>query len=309
MHIIKKNAKEGKMSTLVIMAAGLGSRFGGLKQLVEVDKYEHVIFDYSVFDAIRAGFSRVVFIIKPEMEEDFKKLVSKREKRWGIMVDYVFQEAWIYGITPSLIGRKKPWGTAHAVACLENAVDTPFALINADDFYGYSAFKEMHSFLSGKENCFAMVGYRLKNTLSPNGSVSRGICEVKEGLLVGIREVGEIVDHGGKILSLSENSILDPSLFVSMNFWGFTPEIITECKSYISSQLRGLSVAELITNEFYLPDVVGRLVKEGRATVRLMTTDDHWLGLTYTEDLPLVREKIGVLLSSGEYPEDFACYP
>ncbi len=295
-----------KKATLVIMAAGMGSRFGGLKQIESVDRQGHILIDYSVYDAIRAGFSRVVFVIKKEIEADFKKIISPRIKKWGIEVDFVFQEldALPKGIAPPE-GRKKPWGTAHAIACLDGAVISPFAVINADDYYGPSAFKLIYNFLMSDTHDCAMIGYRLKNTLSENGGVSRGVCRVENGYLTEICEVGGIRERDGIIASEGQGTPakLDGESIVSMNFWGFRPEMIRLCQQYFVDFLSENSQKSLNVCEFYIPSVVSRLISEGEGRVKVIESNDRWYGITYREDRERLSAALRRLMNDGVYPE------
>ncbi len=289
--------------TIVIMAAGLGSRFGGIKQMESVDTYGHTLIDYAVYDAIRAGFHRVVFVIKKSIEDDFKSLVLSRIENMEIETDCVYQEldSLPYGFsTPA--GRKKPWGTAHAVCALRGKIDTPFALINADDFYGAEAYIKMAGFLAKGNGENAMVGYRLKNTLSENGGVSRGICRVESGHLSGISEVAGIREREGVIISAG-GARLDPDATVSMNFWGFTPEIIDECERgfihFISQESNACSLGE----ECYLTDVISNALKEKRMKIRVLKNESKWCGITYREDKEGIVKRLDELVMQGVYPK------
>lgn len=294
-----------KEATLVIMAAGMGSRFGGLKQIESVDRQGHILIDYSVYDAIRAGFRSVVFIIKKEIEADFKKIISPRIKKWGIKVSYVFQEidSLPEGFTPP-DGRKKPWGTAHAIACLDGAITTPFAVINADDYYGPSAFKSINDFLMGDTCDCAMVGYRLKNTLSENGGVSRGVCRVENGYLTEICEICDIRECDSIIVSEGQGAPikLDGESVVSMNLWGFRPEIIRLCNQYFVNFLNENSQKSLNVCEFYITSVVSRLISEGEVRVKVIESNDRWYGITYREDREGLSTALHRLVNDGAYP-------
>ncbi len=268
-------------ATLVVMAAGMGSRFGGVKQLEPVGAHGEVLLDYSVFDAIRAGFDKVVFIIKKEIEEDFKSLVGDRIAR-HVEVSYIFQEKPDH--------RKKPYGTGEAILCTESVVDTPFAVINADDFYGADAFRKIRQGLENKDE-YAMVGYRLANTLSENGSVSRGVCDIKDGYMVNITEQ----------TAITKDTDLDPDTVVSMNMWGLQPDIFPELKKQFADFL---ATANIEKDEFYIPLVIGRMVKEGKKTVRVYPTSSVWYGMTYREDKKIVTDAIAKMIADGEYPEE-----
>lgn len=278
--------------TLVIMAAGLGSRFGagaGQKQVTPVDEAGHLIIDYSIYDAIRAGFKRVVFVIKPESEKLFHDAIGSRVSPY-IEVAYAHQT--LNDFLPAGFripeGREKPWGTGHAVLCAKEQVTTPFAVINADDFYGAHAFGTIGEYLQkGGDTC--MVGYRLGNTLTENGTVSRGVCEVEDGYLKGVCE------H----TALDKNSPISMDATVSMNLWGFRPEIFGE----IEQQFKGFldNVTDKKKQEFYIPTVVDTIIKRDGAKVRVLPTDERWYGVTYKEDTESVREAIAKMTKAGLY--------
>ena len=291
--------------TLVIMAAGMGARFGGLKQIEPVDSSGHILIDYSVHYAIRAGFDRVVFIIRRDIEQDFKKITSSRIAKWGIDVDYAFQE-----ITDLPFpfrcpkGRKKPWGTAHAVASLDGLVDAPFALINADDYYGPTAFLRMSEFLLNRSDRLAMVAYRLKNTLSKNGSVSRGLCSVSGNRLVNMREVSGIRREGDSIIS-DTDLILDPDQWVSMNFWGFTPDVIKKCKSGFYAFLKSNLSENPLRCEYYITDVIADLVTSDGVEIEVMESYDRWYGVTHRADKAEILAELDTFIKEGRYPDVF----
>ncbi len=291
--------------SLVIMAAGLGSRFGGLKQTADIDGRGHRLMDYSVFDGVQAGFRHIVFIINRNIERDFRLVSDKYPEKYGITVDYAFQET---DRLPSRFscprGRTKPWGTAHAVACLKDKVNTPFALINADDLYGRGAYVKMAEHLREGKSENAMIGYRLRNTLSKSGGVSRGICNVKSGSLLDITETYGIIEQGGEIKS-DDGRILDGESIVSMNFWGFAPEIISECESRFSSFLKENVTKDLQKCEFCLPTVVSQLIREQKAAVSVLDCDCVWQGMTYREDISELSALLAKLVKRGEYPENF----
>ncbi len=276
-------------TTLLVMAAGMGSRFGGLKQIAPMGKNGEIILDFSVYDAIKAGFNKAVFIIKKEIEHDFREAAGKRIEKM-IDTEYVFQQ--IDSSLPSGFavpeGRTKPWGTGHAVLCAKTAVKTPFAAINADDYYGRNSLKLVHSALvGGSEIC--MAGFRLGNTLTENGTVSRGICEIENGLLKSVTE------H----TSLDKNSGFDLNTVVSMNMWGFKPTIFDELETRFESFLKNLSNPE--KEEFFLPFVVDDLIKNKGQKVDAYISDDKWYGVTYKEDTPSVREALQKLMEEGYY--------
>ena len=298
-----------KEPVLVIMAAGMGSRFGGLKQITSVDDEGHKIIDFSLYDARRAGFKKVVFIIKHQIEEDFKAAVGSRTEKY-FDVRYVFQEL---DRLPSGYfvpeGRVKPWGTAHAIACAKEAIDGPFAVINSDDYYGAHALETVCNYLkedrAASDHC--MVGYLLKNTVTENGYVSRGVCKEKDGLLKDITERTHIekrgddaayTEDGGKTwFSLSGESI------VSMNLWGFQQEILSEFTGRFKAFLDENLPVNPLKCEYYLPSVADAQIKEGLGTIRVLTTEDKWHGVTYAEDLADVQAAMAKLKKKGLYPE------
>ena len=298
---------------LVVLAAGMGSRYGGLKQIDKVDDEGHIIIDFSIYDAIKAGFKDITFIIKHEIESDFREVMDSHLAGKGVNVKYVFQEL---DMLPEGFSvpecRKKPWGTAHAIACCRGVVNGPFAVINADDYYGQNAFFEIYEFLKnipddGKYH-FAMVGYKIKNTVTKEGTVSRGVCEIDEaGYLSDITERTKVgIDDGGIYYYDGEQRVsLDGETVVSMNLWGLTPDYIDECavrfEKFLSENLE--------TNpekcEFYMPLVISDLVREGKADVKVLSNKDRWYGVTYKEDKPGVVEAFKQLKAEGKYPENF----
>ncbi len=298
-------------TTLVIMAAGIGSRYGGgIKQLEKVGPSGEIIMDYSIYDAIEAGFNKVVFIIRHDLEKDFKEIIGSRIEK-QIEVEYVYQELdkLPEGFTKPE-DRTKPWGTGQAVLCCKGVVNEPFAVINADDYYGKEAFVKVQDFLSkvdtnDKENEFCMAGFVLGNTLSDNGIVTRGVCKVDEsGYLsrveetFGIERQGDIAvgkDGSGNPVTME----LDSS--VSMNMWGFTPNFLQELEAGFRTFLKGLDGNNL-KEEYLLPSVVGKMVAEGRAKVKVLRTNDKWFGVTYKEDKQLVIDSIQELIAQGKYP-------
>ena len=274
----------------------MGSRYGGLKQMDPVGPSGETVLDYAVFDALRAGFGRVVFVIRREFEEAFRSAVTAKYAG-RIAVGFVFQST---GDLPAgsqvPTGREKPWGTGHAVWCARGVINGPFAVINADDFYGAAAFTRLAAFLGGAEGGrFAIVGFRLGNTLSENGAVSRGVCREQGGRLVSIVEETQITRADvGPGLRFSGHEV------VSMNFWGFTPALFEELDAGLRSFLaqRGADPK----SEFYLPSAVSDLISRGRATVEVLSSDDTWFGVTYREDRPHVAAAIASLVRSGAYP-------
>lgn len=293
--------------TLLILAAGMGSRFGGLKQVEPVGPNGEAIIDYTIFDAIRAGFGKVVFIIRESFADAFKEKFDKKLEG-KIEVDYVFQELDMLPkgfLLPE--GREKPWGTAHAILVAKDAVKEPFCALNADDFYGKNAYKVMADFLTSSTNHseYAMVGYQLKNTLSDHGSVSRGICEVDaDNNLQKIVETTKIFKKGEVAYSVEEDGSEKPLTGdenASMNIWGFKPSIFpTLEKRFVDFLKTEISKPK---SEMYIPSVVFDMISDGDASVKVLEADSPWFGVTYKEDKPLVVGKIRSLIDAGEYPE------
>lgn len=294
--------------SLVVMAAGMGSRFGGLKQITPVDEDGHMIIDFSLYDAYRAGFRKVIFIIKKAIEEDFKARIGRRMERY-FDVTYVYQELDKlpegYAVPE---GRVKPWGTGHAIACLTGVTDGPFAVVNSDDFYGAEPYRVIYDFLQQDlpANCYAMVSFPLRNTLSENGSVSRGVCDVEDGLLKRVTERTKIVRKGSDAAFTEDGETwteLAGDTPVSMNFWGFRRGILDR----LTADFPAFLDAELPKNplkcEFALPTVADRQLREGGATVRVLNTTGKWFGVTYPEDLPAVKQAIRAFQEQGEYPK------
>lgn len=293
--------------TVVVMAAGIGSRYGGLKQLEPVGPSGETVLDYSVYDAVRSGFVRVVFIIRRDFEPAFRERIGRRVERVADTA-YVFQS--LDQLPPGFRvpeGRAKPWGTAQAILACREAVTTPFLAINADDYYGRTAFEAMAAHLAAGGDDFAMVGYRLSETLSEHGTVARGVCDVTaEGYLVKIRELLRIRRFADGI-KFTEDDVewrpLDPASWVSMNFWGFTPALFPELEARFPRFLRD-NAANILKAEFLIPEVVGELVKEGRARVRVLPTRERWFGVTYPSDRPAFEAAIRERVLSGAYPRD-----
>ncbi len=296
-------------TTLVVMAAGMGSRFGGIKQLEPVGPSGEIIIDYSVFDAIKAGFSKVVFIIRKDIEKDFKDVVGDRLKG-HIDIEYVYQDVNHiprgYSVPEE---RTKPWGTGQAILSCKDIVKEPFLVINADDFYGYKAFKMVNEYLknasseNGKYD-FCMAGFVLGNTLSDNGTVTRGVCKVENDELIDIVETSNIekTSIGARATNKEGDWFdIDINSKVSMNCWGFTPEIFNELeerfRTFFQTSKENLSKAE-----YLVPSVVDELIKEGKCSVKVLNTEDKWFGVTYKEDKETVVNAIKKMIEDGKYP-------
>ena len=294
--------------TLFVLAAGMGSRYGGLKQLDGVGPNDETIMDYSIYDAIRGGFGKVVFVIRKDFEDDFRKIIlSKYENH--IPVETVFQSL---DIIPEGFqipeGRTKPWGTNHAVMMGKGVINEPFAVINADDFYGRDSFAALGKELVqtfGKQNEYCMVGFRIGNTLSESGSVARGVCETNpEGFLTACVERTSVERIDGDIQFIDENGnkvVLDENTPVSMNMWGFTPDYFDYSEACFKKFLQR-NVGNL-KSEFFIPLMINELVTTNQASVKVLDTTSKWFGVTYKEDRPGVVEKIQALITAGEYPE------
>lgn len=298
--------------TLVVMAAGMGSRYGGLKQIDPIDSQGNLIIDFSIYDALKAGFEKIVFVIKHEIEKDFKKSIGDRMSKLA-EVEYVYQELDKlpagYEIPE---GRVKPWGTAHAILCCKDVIDGPFAVINSDDYYGPKAYKTLYEHLmrTDKDDKFgiALVGYKLYNTLTDKGSVARGICRVQNGKLMEINERTQIemdgenaryTEDGGKTYApLSGDSI------ASMNMWGYNREFIDELEKRFPKFLDKALKENPLKGEFFLPVTVDDMLRDGIASVDVLTTPDKWYGVTYADDKPAVMAGIRSLKDSGLYPEE-----
>lgn len=301
-----------KKPVLVIMAAGMGSRYGGLKQMDPVDENGHIIMDFSIYDAIRAGFEKVVFIIKKENEALFKECVGDRVAK-KMQVEYVFQD--LHNLPEGYIvpeGREKPWGTGHAVLSCLSAVDGPFAVINADDYYGREAFQIIYDFLTTHQDDekyqYTMVGYYLKNTLTENGHVARGVCIAdEEGKLTGITERTRIEKHAdGPAYTEDDGETwtkLPEDTIVSMNMWGFTSGVLQELNNRFARFLEENLRKNPLKCEYFLPFVVDELLKENKAEVTVLKSPDRWYGVTYKEDKPVVIEAIKNMRSAGLYPQ------
>lgn len=293
-------------TTLLIMAAGIGSRFGeGIKQLEPVDSNNHIIMDYSIHDAIEAGFNEVIFIIRKDIEKEFKKVIGNRITdtcaKYNVTVDYAFQDINdIPGILPE--GRTKPWGTGQAVLSAKNIIDSPFVVINADDYYGKEAFKAVHEFLvNGGKSC--MAGFVLKNTLSDNGSVTRGICKMdSDNNLTEIIETKNIIktDYG----AVADDQVLDIDSLVSMNMWGLTPDFLDILEEGFKEFFDKEVCQNPLKSEYLIPVFIGQLLEQGKMNVKVLRTDDTWYGMTYKEDVITVKERFNEMLESNYYSEE-----
>lgn len=306
-------------TTLLIMAAGIGSRFGtGIKQLAKVDSHSHIIMDYSIHDAIEAGFNKIIFIIRRDIEEEFKFVIGDRIERTcaenNVEVEYAYQSLSsipeLNETTKERIkDRTKPWGTGQAVLAAKDLISTPFAVINADDYYGKEAYRAMHDWLceSHEPTAYAMAGFILKNTLSDNGGVTRGVCKVEDGHthVTDVVETKNIVKVNGG--AEADGKSLDPESFVSMNFWGF-PGNPPEFLKVLEEGFVEFFETEVPTNpmkaEYLLPTIIGGMLRKGLCTVRALPTNDTWYGMTYKEDVAAVQEAFAELLKEGKYRED-----
>lgn len=294
--------------TLLVLAAGMGSRYGSLKQIDPVGPSGETIIDYSIYDAARAGFGKVVFIIRKSFEQDFKDIFISKLQPY-IPVEYVFQE--IENVPQGVSfspERIKPWGTAHAVLMAKDVIHEPFAVINGDDFYGADAFKTMADYLNsltaGQQTNYALVGYKVGNTMSENGTVSRGVClENADENLVSVTERTNIQYVDGGIAYQEADGIsvfLDPETPVSMNFWGFTPEYFKQTESMFIDFVKENS--DSLKAEFYIPTAIDKLINSSAASVKVLRSSAKWFGVTYKEDKPLVIEKLAQLIKASVYP-------
>ena len=300
-----------KKTQLVIMAAGLGSRYGGLKQMDPVDPQGQFIIDYSIYDALRAGFDEIICIVKPENEALFRETVGSRV---GSKAKLIFAHQ-----RPDVLpegfsipeGRVKPWGTAHAVLCAKPLIDSPFCVINADDFYGASAFQTIHDFLiaehTGRE--YAMVGYRVENTLTENGHVARGVCAMDESgkYLTGIVEHTHIEPRQGCAAFTEDDgktfTFLPAGTIVSMNLWGFTTDVLDEIEGRFPAFLAENLPKNPLKCEYFLPLIPNQLINEGKVRVQVLPTHEKWYGITYHEDMPKVKAAIAAMKQAGLYPD------
>ena len=293
-------------TTLLIMAAGIGSRFGtGIKQLEPVDDAGHIIMDYSIHDAIEAGFNHIVFIIRKDIEEEFKEVIGNRIakicEKYDVTVDYAFQDINdIPGTLPE--GRTKPWGTGQAVLAAKNILDTPFIVINADDYYGKEGFKAVHEYLvNGGKSC--MAGFVLKNTLSDNGGVTRGICKMDtENNLTEVVETGNIIktENGAE----ADGVIIDTDSLVSMNMWGLTSDFLEVLEEGFKEFFEKEVVKNPLKAEYLIPTFIGELLEQGKISVKVLRSNDTWYGMTYKEDVVFVKESFNKMLEDGVYKAD-----
>lgn len=301
--------------SLVIMAAGIGSRYGGgIKQLATVDSQRHIIMDYSIHDAIKAGFTKIIFVIRRDIEAEFRSVIGNRIeeicRRHQVTVCYAFQSSDDLPEGFSLPeGRTKPWGTGHAVLAAKKFIDEPFVVINADDYYGQEAYRRLADFLesSHKDTDFAMAGFVLKNTLSESGGVTRGLCTVDDtGYLRHIEETPHIERRllaDGSVSAVAEGRTLDADGYVSMNMWGLTPAFLTMLEEGFVRFLSTAAVEQPTRAEYLLPIFIGELLKQEAVTVKVLPTGDQWFGVTYLEDKKLVEESFAQLLREGRYTQ------
>ena len=293
---------------LVIMAAGLGSRYGGLKQIASVDAQDHLLIDYSIYDAVRAGFGKVVCIIKPELEKDFDERITNR-LRSSVTIEYAYQTLDRlpdgFAVPP---GRVKPWGTAHAVLCAKDQIDAPFCVINADDFYGRTAFESIVRFLDENTTDHAMVGYRIENTLTENGSVARGVCCVdKNGMLKSVTERTHIEPRENGAAFLNDDgeafTFVPSGTHVSMNMWGFQASMLQEIENRFAPWLECSLPVNPLKCEYFLPLIPNQLLMEEKATIHVLPTEEKWYGVTYANDMPRVQAALLQMRQNGWYPK------
>lgn len=297
-------------ATLVIMAAGMGTRFGGgIKQLAPVGPDGEIIMDYSIHDALEAGFDRIVFVIRRDLEKAFREAIGGRiEKKAEVAYAYQEVDDIPEKYREKFAGRTKPWGTGQAILCCKDLVDSPFLVINADDYYGKEAYRKAYSYLTSRKNTdriqICMISFVLKNTLSENGGVTRGICRVDEdGMLAGITETHDIRKEGNRAVCAEEGSekSLDLDSPVSMNMWGLTPEFFGVLEREFDSFLAQAEPGDMKA-EYLLPVLIGRLLTEGKISVKVLRSEDEWFGVTYKEDQQLVVEAVNRLIEDGAYP-------
>ena len=294
-------------TSLVVLAAGLGSRFGGLKQMAPIGPNQEAILEFSAYDAIQAGFQQIVFIIRKEMEADFKELIGDKIAK-HIEVKYVFQS--LDSVLPEGYvrdeNRSKPWGTGHAMLCVKDVVDGPFAIINADDFYGRGSYQLVHDYLLTHQENPVLIGYTLENTITENGSVTRGICEAKDGILQSVKERRQIeyVEDG---IAYFENDVwtkVDGKSLVSMNMWGFYPSIFEKLEKGFIQFLNEKVPLDPLKSEFLIPIFIDDMISKKAIQVQLLGSEEKWFGVTYQEDRPKVKEGISAYVEAGLYPTD-----
>lgn len=293
---------------LVILAAGIGSRYGGMKQIDGVGNHGEPIIEFSIYDAHQAGFEKVILIIKKEHEDLFRKCLTDRVEK-EMEVEFVYQD--MMDVPEGVLvpeERTKPWGTTHALWECRNQIHGPFAIINADDFYGKNAYKTIYDFLSSevKDDYYATVGWQCKNTLTDHGAVTRAVCQTsEEGNLTSIVEVQKIAKEDGKAVIEEDDKreVLPDDTLVGMNFWGFTPKIFGEVEPVFADYLKQSLKENPLKCEHVIPTAIGELVKRGTCQVKVLSSQDEWFGVTYQEDRPLVIEKIQELKDKGQYPE------
>ena len=304
-------------TSLVIMAAGIGSRFGrGIKQLAPVGRNGEIIMDYSIHDAIEAGFNKIIFIIRKDIEDAFKEAIGDRIEKicdsLGVEIAYAYQEL---GNLPEGVelpaDRTKPWGTGQAVLACKDVLHEPFAVINADDYYGKEAFVKLHDFLEGytpeKADEYCMAGFILKNTLSENGAVTRGVCETNaEEYLTAVHETSNIVKtaDGAAVDNDGEKTAIDPESYVSMNMWGLTPEFVQILDDGFKEFFETMGDKDVLKAEYLLPIYIDELLQAGKVSVKVLDSHDKWFGVTYKEDKDYVVESFGKLIDAGVYAED-----
>jgi len=313
----KERIKMTKKPTLIIMAAGMGSRYGGLKQVDKITDAGEIILDFSLYDAMMAGFDKVIFVIREEHRDIFRELVDERAGRF-MEIAYAYQD--LHDIPEGFEipeGRQKPWGTSHAVLACRDLIDGPFAVINADDYYGAGGFVSVYDYLTARAGetraeqdalPFCMAGYKLANTITENGHVARGVCEMDEnGYLKTITERTKIQRQPEGICYTEDDGaswhVLEEDTLVSMNFWGFTEEMIGELKAGISRFFEEEVPQNPMKSEYLLPRVVDKLIKSGKATVKVLPCRDKWCGVTYKEDWQSVHDELQAKKDKGEYPE------
>lgn len=296
-----------KKTSLVVLAAGMGSRYGGLKQIDKIGPNGEIILELSIYDAIKAGFDEVIFIIKHAIEKEFKEVLGDKISK-QVPVKYVYQDLDKLPEGCEIPeGREKPWGTGHALLCCEDVIENPFCVINSDDYYGQEAFAKMHDFLvnNTEERKYAMVAYKLSNTISENGSVSRGVCNVKDGKLESVDELTCIEKRGDVIEYKDDKDVwhqLADDDKVSLNFWGFNPVFIQDMKEDFVEFFKNEVPSNPLKSEFFIPKEVDKMLKANKIEVEVLTSNDKWYGVTYQEDKPKVKAGIESLIAAGKYP-------